>query len=277
MRGAELVRYRPIIAVLLAHSHHWENLFMIESSMGLRRIAHEELQGAKGRLSMLRRLKVDYGNIEEWGSLDTFLTLPKLRIVDLRNSTVPGWHETGQFPLLPWRQLQQITFTGRVQDALELLRMSPSLQVFKASTWGRSEGPYHVHHAFLRELTLCIARFAGDFIEKVTLPALVSLSYESRGDGFPARAISSFVERSGISQSLQTLSLELTHDEPGDISIDISHIAGCFKSMPGLSQLFLHDESKRKYTVDDSRYGHNLCTGDIGSICEAILAVYPAT
>ncbi|KZP08071.1 hypothetical protein FIBSPDRAFT_965070 [Athelia psychrophila] len=148
----DLTRYRPIIAVLLAHSNQWHNLFI--DSMGFQGSAHEELQDAKGRLPMLCRLKVDYGHIEEWGSCDTFLTLPNLRILDLCNYGFQPWHQIGQFPPLPWRQLQQIAFMGQALDALELLRMSPSLQVFEVCVVGRSEGLHHVHHTFLRELSV---------------------------------------------------------------------------------------------------------------------------
>ncbi|KZP08076.1 hypothetical protein FIBSPDRAFT_996298 [Athelia psychrophila] len=48
-RDTELKQYRPIIAVLLAHSHQWDNLF-INSSLGLRKNVHEEIQGATGHL-----------------------------------------------------------------------------------------------------------------------------------------------------------------------------------------------------------------------------------
>ncbi|KZP04839.1 hypothetical protein FIBSPDRAFT_940790 [Athelia psychrophila] len=137
--GTELTQYRPIIAVLLAHSHQWDNFF-IDSGMGLLKNAHEEIQGATGRLLMLRRLRVDYGQIEEWGSFNTFLISPKLRIVDLWNCGLHTWPQIGQFPLLPWKQLQQINFTGQTLDALELLRMSHSLLVFKVHIHGRSEG-----------------------------------------------------------------------------------------------------------------------------------------
>ncbi|KZP04841.1 hypothetical protein FIBSPDRAFT_381402 [Athelia psychrophila] len=258
----ELTQYRPIIAVLLAHSHQWDN-FIIECPGGLRKNAHEEIQGATGRLLMLRRLKIPCRNIEDWGSFDTFLISPKLRIVHLRNYGVEPWHEIGQFPILPWRQLQQITFAGYVADALELLRMSPSLQVFKASVVGHSEGLHHVHHAFLLEVSVESIEdgAASELFGAVTLPALSSLSYA--GEEFPRDAITSFVQRSKIEQSLHTFSLAL-YERRDTPLIPSSNITECLERMPCLSQLSLHDLSKR-YT--DTGPFHS---GDISSICELL-------
>ncbi|KZP25645.1 hypothetical protein FIBSPDRAFT_950063 [Athelia psychrophila] len=258
----ELTQYRPIIAVLLAHSHQWDNVF-IKCGGGPRKNPYEELQGAKGCLSMLRRLKVEYDEIEEGGSFDTFLISPKLRIVDLRNYGVQPWHEIGQFPLLPWRQLQQITFVGYIEDALELLRMSPILRVFKVSVVGHSVELYHVHHAFLLELSVesLVDGAASDLFGAFTLPALSSLSYA--GEEFPRDAITSFVQRSNIEQSLHTFSLTL-HERRDTLLIPSSNIIKCLESMPCLSQLSLHDLSKR-YT--DTGPFHS---GDISSICERL-------
>ncbi|KZP25668.1 hypothetical protein FIBSPDRAFT_379343 [Athelia psychrophila] len=255
----DLTRYRPVIAVLFAHSNQWHNLFIDSTGS-----AHEELWGAKGRLSMLYKLKVDYGQIKEWGSFDTFLTLPNLRILDLCNYGFQPWYEIGQFPSLPWRQLQQIAFVGQARDALELLRMSPSLQVFKVSLVGHSERLHHVHHAFLRELSvegLPSDSDAIDLFGEVTLPALVSLSYA--GEAFPRDAITSFVQRSKIEQSLHTFCLTL-HKRRDTPLIPSSDISDCLERMPCLSQLSLHDLSNR-YT--DTGPFHS---GDISSICELL-------
>ncbi|KZP08078.1 hypothetical protein FIBSPDRAFT_939154 [Athelia psychrophila] len=264
--NTELAPYRPIITVLLAHSHQWDSFF-INSGMGLVKNAHKEIQDATGRLPMLRRLNVDYGNIEQWGSFDTFLISPKLRIVDLWNHGVQNWHEIGQFPLLPWRQLQQINFTGRAMDALELLRMSPSLQVFKTCLFVRSERLRPVHHASLRELSV-ESDAASDFFGAVTLPALVSLSYKSESQAFPGVAVTSFVQRSTIEQSIHTFSLTLGESQ-GTFLAPSSEISDCLAHMPGLSQLSLQDRNKR-YT--DTGTFHS---GDISSICELLIPILP--
>ncbi|KZP17515.1 hypothetical protein FIBSPDRAFT_28004 [Athelia psychrophila] len=170
----------------------------------------QEPRVERDRLWMLRKLEVDCTHVREPRLFDTFQAAPNLRIIDIADWGRP-WHDIGQFPLLPWRQLQQVAFTGDVRDSLELLRLSPNLLVFKLTTDSDSDslvGWNHIRHAFLRELAIdADNRGSSDFFGALTLPALVSLSYS--GEEFPRDGITSMVNRSDISQSLDVFSLTL--------------------------------------------------------------------
>ncbi|KZP13208.1 hypothetical protein FIBSPDRAFT_1049558 [Athelia psychrophila] len=258
----DLTQYRPIIAALLAHSHQWSNLSLAGEAYVLVR---DTTRPVRSRLSMLRRLAIDC-SLSSWSdSFDAFQAAPNLRIVELINDYAS--HDLDRFPLLPWRQLQQIAFTGRAGDSLELLRLSPNLQVFKViMVFSMSlVGHNHLHHASLRKLDVEAGhRDSSDWFGELTMPALVSLSYV--GKTFPGDGITSFVKRSEITGSLHTFSLKLTPSRHEVVSCMAStDILKCLVCMPNLTQLSLHDQQEDRYT--DNGHFH---AGNITSICASL-------
>ena len=101
-------------------------------------------------------------------------------------------------------------------------------------------------------------------VSHLTAPALVSLSYD--GDACPGDEIVSFITRSKVSHSLDTLALSLARGL-GLMAwyTQRSAIIQCLEIMPDLSRLSLRDTNKGEY-IDPFGY----LIGDIAEVCSDI-------
>ncbi|KAF7980260.1 hypothetical protein HWV62_39003 [Athelia sp. TMB] len=243
------VHSHPIIPVLLAHAHQWCNLALDRTSSCL---VCAEFRAARGNLPMLRRVQFDCFQIEDIGSFDTFQTSPKLLIVHLSCLETHQSAQGQRFPLLPWRQLQKITFNGSVDAILDILQESPDLRVLDVTTRGeesqRERGSSTRNHS-LHDLRVndCNGDSSTLFLS-LALPALQVLSLNFAGCEFPGDEIISFVVQSKISHSLEVLSLSFGRYHYGSRPITKTYdIIRCLKSMPNVSDLSLHDRGKSNY------------------------------
>ncbi|KAF7966988.1 hypothetical protein HWV62_36294 [Athelia sp. TMB] len=243
------VHSHPIIPVLLAHAHQWCNLALNRTSSCL---GCAEFRAARGKLSMLRRVQFDCSRIEDIGSFDAFQTSPKLLVVCMsyseRHQSTPGQ----RFPLLPWRQLQKITFDGSVDSILDLLQESLDLRVLDVTTRGEKsqrERSSSTRNHSLYELRVndCNGDSSALFLS-LTLPALQVMSLNFASCEFPGDQIISLVVRSKISHSLEVLSLSFGRYHYGPRPITKTHdIIRCLKSVPNVSDLSLYDLRKETY------------------------------
>ena len=201
---------------------------------------------------MLRRVEFDCSRIEDIDSFDAFQSSPKLLIVRLSYSE-GHWSTPGhQSSLLPWRQLQKITFDGPVDIILDILQESLDLRVLDVTIRGEKSQQGRgssTRNNSLHELRVndCNGE-SGVLFLSLTLPALQMVSLNFAGGEFPGDEMISFVVQSKISHSLEILSLSFGRYHYGPRPTIKTHdIIRCLKSMPNVSDLSLHDRSKAKY------------------------------
>lgn len=249
------------------------------------------ISGPTGRLSRLHRLEVDYSIRQSDTICDTFPVSPTLRIAHLRKMFSEGWYRTGNFPLLPWRQLQHLTFEGSLGDCLEILRLSPNLRVFKANM---KNSPHldqwnPVHHTSLRELSIETTE-SNIVLQTLTLPALVSLSYSCTWALPTEEVFVSLLTRSGIANSLEAFSLTFAaHTNASDIKSDRKSIPSFsimyhyLRHIPNISQLSLCDLSRGRYVDRGTVFSettiasacHGFCWRSLNEVNEDQEQAYP--
>ncbi|KZP27520.1 hypothetical protein FIBSPDRAFT_928046 [Athelia psychrophila] len=237
----------PIIAMLLTCAHRWRDL-SLQTSPSI----CKALLTVRDRLPQLRRLRV--GETVDPRVFDAFQTAPQLRVAHLHFGAADMWFAPA---LLPWGQLQHMSFEGRAVDCFRILWLSPSLRSFKATTkdYGNIQAPLQLQHVSLRELTID-AHHGSELFAQLTLPALVSLTY--LGEHWPRVRFEHFVGRSGIQRSLEAISISLD-GRAGRSGRPLGGYATRFDeivrelhmSTPNLSQLSLSDLSDVKYYACD--------------------------
>ncbi|KAF7980854.1 hypothetical protein HWV62_36509 [Athelia sp. TMB] len=238
---------RPIISMLLRRAHQWRNL-SLQTPPSICR----ELLSARGRLAQLHRLETL--PIADWHILDTFNICPQLRVVHLRFVLMVMQPIAS---ILPWDQLQHISFTGSSLDCYRILLRSPNLHSFKVIPIDHFEGHVCAHHA-LRELNV-EGRRGGEMLARLQLPALVNLSYT--GDVWPSDHFASLVSQSGIELSLQAVSITLVEPKTAtDYRIFHRKLDQIIESLnqttPNISRLSLVDLSTPRFNETEDNIGY---------------------
>ena len=163
------------VRMLVCHCHRWLNV-KLDINSGLNWALRPTLEPTRGHLPLLEHLVIDTVVTEKSDLIDVFQNAPKLRTVTLYIESDPS------LIVLPWNQLQSLTLWGAI--LYEPVFLCSQLKALTVEGFNKTIVPKEdladtelsETEAFSVALTTlsCL-----DFISKLTLPRLTSLSLSS--------------------------------------------------------------------------------------------------
>lgn len=222
------VQIRLIIDMIIAHSAHWHTVSFKRAPQFIL----DHLPSVRGCVPLLHSLSIHILGIPRLlpERFDAFDTAPQLRILHLESQI------SRQMPDMRWMQLQELSFCDTFDVCLDVLRCSPNLLVYNMQSNTLTLPRQHsiIQHHYLQELQFDVGWGIGVLFDTLTLPELDSLICINHGESWPRDQFISFLHRSLISTSLQTLIIS-----SDDIDPDYSAVIECLRHTPNLSELSL--------------------------------------